>query len=70
MPSLVTVLPFALVGIAMVVFGLLLNHQGTLSARKLDEQTSRTVKFYPAPRPASSANAGTSAAAAHHPVHS
>jgi hypothetical protein len=40
MQDLVTVLPFALMGVAMVVFGLVLNRQGTLSARRLDAMTA------------------------------
>jgi hypothetical protein len=39
MPDLVTVIPFALVGMAMVVFGLVLNRQSTLSARRIDAMT-------------------------------
>lgn len=36
MQDLLTVLPFALVGLAIIIFGLVLNRQSTLSARRLD----------------------------------
>jgi hypothetical protein len=36
MQDILTVLPFALVGLAMIIFGFVLNRQSTLSARRLD----------------------------------
>ena len=36
MLDLVTIVPFALMGVAMVVFGLVLNRQSTLSAQRID----------------------------------
>ncbi len=54
MPDLVTVVPFALVGVAMVVFGLVLNLQDTLSARRLDRvaqgKPSKTEQAFASPR--------------------
>ena len=53
MPDLVTVVPFALVGVAMVVFGLVLNHQGALSARRLDRMAQgkpSTIESFASPR--------------------
>jgi hypothetical protein len=49
MPDLVTVLPFALVGVAMVIFGLVLDRQGTLSARRLDAMTGARSLTAPEP---------------------
>jgi hypothetical protein len=60
MPDLVTVVPFALVGVAMVVFGLVLNHQGTLSARRLD----RMARGKPSTAEQSFASARTTVAVA------
>jgi hypothetical protein len=37
MPDFMAVIPFGLVGVAMVIFGLVLNRRDTASARRIDK---------------------------------
>jgi hypothetical protein len=73
MQDLAIVVPFAGVGLAMIIVALAFSRQTTLSARRLDEQARQTRSFMmtpAAPPPIAKANAGTSGVTVHHPVHS
>jgi hypothetical protein len=42
MDNLIVVAPFALVGLVMIAFGLVLNYQGTVSARRLNQKAKNS----------------------------